>query len=87
MSDKTTKNNGQYIEYFGKFPLLEGLILFRYKTIVNFCRKMGFSTDSVCNYFRGQAKPPYEFICKCLAEFDTYTFEDLFKENSYEEVE
>lgn len=68
-------------EYFGAFPLLEGLILFRYKSVKNFAEKEGFTQKCVQEYLLGRAKPPYAFIVKCLKIFNEYPFELLFKEN------
>lgn len=74
-----------HLEYFSCFPVLEGVILQRYKNIVNFCKEYHLSQESITNYFKGRCKPSYEFIKICLKEFDDYSFEDLFWEREVEE--
>lgn len=71
----------QHNQYFGRFPLLEGLILARYKNVTNFCKDNEISIDVVNNYLRGKADPSFAFIKKCLFAFGDFTFEELFEEN------
>lgn len=71
---------GMKTNYFGRFPFLEALILSRYKTITNFCKDTNCSRYAVGDYFLGKVNPSYEFICKCLAIFKNYSFEELFME-------
>lgn len=74
-----------HTEYFGRFPVLEGLILQRYKSITNFCKIKNIANNCVNDYLRGRANPTYDFIKICLKDFDDYAFEDLFAE-SFEDL-
>lgn len=77
---------GMHTEYFGRFPLLEAVILSRFRTIANFEKEVGITKSLTHEYLKGRANPSFDFIKKCLNTFNDFTYEELFIESEVEEL-